>query len=99
MGSFILKLQAVGGHGCQREIKIPEGQTEVEIPRCAFRTCPDCRGIEALEDLLRHTGSSFEKGEIIHWPQDANGGILEELRWERTWGENFMLKRYRKRNF
>lgn len=98
MGSFRVEVQMVGGHGCQREIKIPEGQTEVEIPRCPYRVCPDCRSIEAIENLLRNTHSNFEEGRIVHWPQDANGGIVEELRVENVGGWPY-IKRFRKKNF
>jgi hypothetical protein len=63
MGMFRVEVQAVGGHGCQRQIK--DGQQVQNY--CGSPGCPDCVAREFVRALKR-TGAMVEKAEIIHWP-------------------------------
>lgn len=63
MGMFRVEVQAVGGHGCQRQIK-DGGQVQ---QFCGSTACPDCVAREFVRALKR-TGAMVEKAEIIHWP-------------------------------
>jgi hypothetical protein len=63
MGQFRVEVTAVGGHGCQRQIK-DGGQVQ---QFCGIPGCPDCAAREFVR-LLKRTGASLEKAEIIHWP-------------------------------
>lgn len=62
MGTFRIEVQAVGGHGCQREIG--EGET---VPGCGQATCPDCIARRFVAEL-RDRGSSVESARLVHWP-------------------------------
>lgn len=61
MGTFNINITAVGGHGCQREIK--DGQ---EVSGCGEETCPDCKTRRFVEDLRR--SASVESAILTHWP-------------------------------
>jgi hypothetical protein len=63
MGQFRVEVTAVGGHGCQRNIK--DGENVQNF--CGSPACPDCEAREFVRKLKR-TGASVEKAELVHWP-------------------------------
>jgi hypothetical protein len=63
MGQFRITVTAVGGHGCQREVK--DGETLREF--CGSSTCPDCAGREFVRTLKRQ-GQNVEQAKLEHWP-------------------------------
>jgi hypothetical protein len=72
MGTFVVSVQAVGGHGCQRDIK--DGGT---VEGCGQPSCPDCiaRGFVAE---LKRTGCDVQKATITHWPGEP-GSVVDDL--------------------
>ena len=62
MGNYRIEMEAVGGHGCQREIK--DGGT---VYGCGSMNCPDCIAREFVETLKRR-GSSMVYAKLTHWP-------------------------------
>jgi hypothetical protein len=67
MGDFRVVVEAVGGHGCQRE----KGTGETVIG-CDKPGCPDCMAREFVRRLKR-SGATMKKAEIQHWPADLPG--------------------------
>lgn len=61
MGTFRVEIEAVGGHGCEREKK--DGET---VYGCGWQSCPDCRIREFVADLQRRY--SVNSAVLIHWP-------------------------------
>jgi hypothetical protein len=71
MGTFNVHVQAVGNHGCQREVKsggIVEG--------CGHPNCTDCITRKYIADL-KAIGTSVESAVLTHWPQ--NNTIVDNL--------------------
>ena len=62
MGMYRVTVEAVGGHGCDRDKKDGE-----EVYGCGQRNCPDCTARAFVEELQR-SGSSVEKATLEHWP-------------------------------
>ena len=62
MGDFRIEVNAVGGHGCEREVK--DGGT---VYGCRSMTCPDCITARYVADMLR-AGVSVRSAKIEHWP-------------------------------
>lgn len=62
MGNFRVEVEAVGGHGCQRELK--DG---AEVTKCSNPSCPDCMAREFVA-ALKATGNSLVSAKLIHWP-------------------------------
>jgi hypothetical protein len=54
MGNFVVNVKAVGGHGCQRDIK--DGGI---VDGCGQPGCPDCLAREFVNKL---------KATLTHWP-------------------------------
>ncbi len=61
MGQFRVEVIAVGGHGCQREVK--DGGI---VTGCGQATCPDCVTREYVAKM--RASNSVEKAELTHWP-------------------------------
>jgi hypothetical protein len=72
MGTFKIEITAVGGHGCQREIK--DGGT---VYGCGRRDCPDCEA-RAVIDALRRISCSIEEAKLTHWPGEP-GQVVDDL--------------------
>lgn len=72
MGDFVIKVKAVGGHGCQREIG--DGQ---EVHGCRSMDCPDCITREFVAKL-QATGSSVIEATLTHWPGRDNS-VMDNL--------------------
>lgn len=71
MGDFRVVVEALGGHGCQRE----KGTGETVIG-CNRQGCPDCIVREMVRRLQR-SGAQVKKAEIQHWPADLPGYTAE----------------------
>jgi hypothetical protein len=71
MGTFRVEVQAVGGHGCQREKKSGE-----VVEGCGAPSCPDCITREYVSKL-KASGASVESALLVHWPQ--SGTIVDNL--------------------
>jgi hypothetical protein len=72
MGKFRVLVEAVGGHGCQREIK--DGS---EVYGCQRRDCPDCAAREFVAELKRK-GNNVELATLTHWPEQP-GQVIDDL--------------------
>ncbi len=62
MGDFRIEVNAVGGHGCQREVK--DGGT---VYGCGSMRCPDCLAAKFVADLAR-AGCMVKAAQLVHWP-------------------------------
>lgn len=62
MGDFRITVNAVGGHGCQREVK--DGGT---VYGCGSMSCPDCVTAQFVAALAR-IGASVVSAKLEHWP-------------------------------
>lgn len=71
MGDFRVVVEALGGHGCQRE----KGTGETVIG-CDKPGCPDCMAREFVRRLKR-SGATVKRAEIQHWPADLPGYTVE----------------------
>lgn len=72
MGNYRVEVEAVGGHGCQREIK--DGGT---VYGCGRMDCPDCIAREFVETLKRK-GNSLVSATLTHWP-GTKGEVQDDL--------------------
>ncbi len=66
MGQFIVKVDAVGNHGCQREVKDGGAVIGCERPGCT-----DCVTREFVRRLKR-MGATVAEATITHWPGQAS---------------------------
>lgn len=66
MGNFLLEIEAVGGHGCQREVK----DGGVILTPCGGASCPDCAFV-AFVDQLKKSSNNVLRAAITHWPATA----------------------------
>ena len=82
MGTFRVEVQAVGGHGCQRDIK--DGGT---VDGCGQPNCPDCITRRYVNELKAVANVSFSPGggrntdayaTITHWP-GQRGVVVDDL--------------------
>ncbi|SRR6266571_77835 len=67
MGDFRIVIEAMGGHGCQRE----KGDGD-HVIGCEQHGCPDCM-VRELVRRMRRGGVTLNKAEIVHWPADMEG--------------------------
>jgi hypothetical protein len=74
MGNFRLVIDAVGGHGCQREVK--DGGTVIG---CGRMDCPDCVAGALVTELAKRTGSSIQSASLTHWP-GTSSEVVDEFR-------------------
>lgn len=65
MGDYSITVRAVGGHGCQREVK--DGGTLAE--KCGIPGCPDCMAREFVREL-KAAGNTITAAVLRHWPAD-----------------------------
>ena len=78
MGRFVVVIDAVGSHGCEREIK--DGESVVG---CEKSHCTDCVIRECVRRLKR-MGATVDQATITHWPvsQDkvtVEGPVVDDL--------------------
>ena len=75
MGDFHISIKAVGGHGCQREIK--DGGI---VGDCGWKHCPDCIVRRCVAELKASGNASISEATIQHWPnQTPDPGPREDL--------------------
>lgn len=71
MGNFVIEIEAIGGHGCQRELK--DGEI---VKDCGQPRCPDCMTRRFVADLAQ--SNSMIHARLTHWPfQD--GSVFDNL--------------------
>jgi hypothetical protein len=66
MGDFRIEVNAIGGHGCQRNVK--DGET---VFGCGAMNCPDCLTAEYIAKLQR-SGAHVKDATLTHWPGQAS---------------------------
>ena len=66
MGNFNIEIKAVGGHGCDRDVKDGE-----EVRGCGQMSCPDCLAREFVAQLRRN-GCSVASATLTHWPGEEH---------------------------
>ena len=66
MGMYKVEIEAVGGHGCSREVK--DG---AKVFGCRSMNCPDCRTREFVENLQR-SGNTVSVAKLTHWPGQSD---------------------------
>jgi len=62
MGQFIVHVDAVGNHGCQREVR-DGGQ----VTGCGAPGCTDCATRDYVR-RLKETGAAVSAATVTHWP-------------------------------
>lgn len=72
MGNFRVEVNAVGGHGCQRE-KVAGEQLAQD---CGVPGCVDCIARRFVKDL-KASGANGSDALLIHWPD--NEAIVDNL--------------------
>lgn len=73
MGTFKVEITAVGGHGCQREVKDGE-----KVTGCAHPSCPDCLARNFVNQL-KVAGVNVESATLKHWP-DQPSEVVDDLK-------------------
>lgn len=81
MGHFRIEIDAVGGHGCQRNVK--DGGT---VTGCSGGNCPDCVTREFVAKLksMGVFSSVPASAKLIHWPGQATSVVDDLLTGKRT---------------
>lgn len=72
MGDFRVTVEAVGGHGCQRDVR--EGGVVVG---CGGATCPDCITSKYVAQMIA-AGVHVKGAKIQHWP-DTTGEVIDSF--------------------
>lgn len=67
MGDFVVRVHAVGGHGCQRDKKHGDA-----VEGCGSPQCPDCITREYVAKL-KATGCDVKNASLSHWPAELAG--------------------------
>lgn len=67
MGDHRVTVEAVGGHGCGREVKAGTMQP------CGEASCPDCQARRFVEGL-KTSGNSVKVAKLEHWPVPGAAG-------------------------
>lgn len=73
MGQFRCTITAVGGHGCQREVK--DGGM---VYGCRRQGCPDCEFFSMVAEYARRTACTIEGAELSHWP-GTSGEVVDVM--------------------
>jgi hypothetical protein len=79
MGQFIVKVDAVGNHGCERGVKDGEHVTV----GCQMPGCTDCLTREYVR-RLRRSGAMLNAVTITHWPGSESQVTDDLLTGKRT---------------
>jgi hypothetical protein len=76
MGNFRIEIDAVGGHGCQREVK--DGGTVAES--CGLAACPDCIARKFVAELKAAGVFNYPpaSAKLTHWP-GTPGEVRDDL--------------------
>jgi hypothetical protein len=78
MGQFRIEITAVGGHGCEREVK--DGG---KVYGCGRIGCPDCEIRDLLLRWRLKNTASIERATLTHWPgtpQEVIDDLVEGTR-------------------
>jgi hypothetical protein len=75
MGDYRITIDAVGGHGCQREVK-DGGPLQ---PDCGSKHCPDCAARRLVAEL-QSIGNTVMAAKLEHWPESM-------MRWDGSMGD------------
>ena len=79
MGNYRVEVDAVGGHGCQRDV----GDGETVEESCGNEHCPDCITREFVAKL-KAKGSTVNSATLTHWPGQESEVKDDLLTLERT---------------
>lgn len=79
MGLYRIEIEAVGGHGCKREIKSGEKSFG-----CGSLHCPDCMARLFVRILSMLLGNTVQKAKLTHWPGEQCEVQDDLLTGERT---------------
>ncbi len=77
MGDYRIEINAVGGHGCSREVK-----NGGKVWGCRRMDCPDCQAREFVARLQR-SNNTVKSATLTHWPGQAsevNDNLLTGIR-------------------
>lgn len=72
MGNYRVEVDAVGGHGCMREV----GDGQVSLG-CGQPGCPDCIARQFVK-RLKESGNTVSKALLTHWPGEK-GEVKDDL--------------------
>ncbi len=67
MGDYVVRVHAVGGHGCQREYG--DGAT---VAGCGLPGCPDCITRDYVK-RMKAAGQDVKVASLTHWPAELSG--------------------------
>ena len=73
MGNFNINVDAVGGHGCSRDVK----DGEVVAIGCGQPGCPDCLARKFVAEL-KAQGQIVNSARLTHWPGEK-GQVIDDL--------------------
>lgn len=73
MGNFVIHIEAVGGHGCQRDKK-----AGAVVEDCGEPNCPDCNARQLVKKLGAG-GNSIVRATLTHWPEGP-GTVVDNLK-------------------
>jgi hypothetical protein len=66
MGNFTVEIEAVGGHGCEREAK-----SGAVVAGCGLPSCPDC-AVRSFVAELKAQGNNVLRATLRHWPHTGS---------------------------
>lgn len=96
MGNFKIEIEAVGGHGCDRDAKQGDKINYKIDHTHPDGTCPDCN-LKAFVDRFARS-SNVLSAKFIHWPDttpivdDIKAGVREHGDFAERWQGEEMLK-------
>lgn len=67
MGDFIIKIHAVGGHGCERQAKAGQMFTG-----CGRMDCVDCYAALLVKQFADRFPGTIQSATETHWPVELN---------------------------
>lgn len=73
MGNYRIEIDAVGGHGCNRDVKSGD-----KTYGCGSWHCPDCIARFFVSILRTLLGNTVNKATLTHWPGEQ-GEVKDDL--------------------
>jgi hypothetical protein len=73
MGNYRIIVDAVGGHGCERNVL--DGQSTIG---CQQRNCPDCTTREYVRRMKSIGGNNVNSALLVHWPE-TDSQVIDDL--------------------
>lgn len=92
MGNFRIEIEAVGGHGCDRNAK--QGEAIAVDPLHA--NCPDCIARRFVSELK--SGMNVVEAKLVHWPDstpivdDIANGVRLHRDFSSAWHDEPLLQ-------